>query len=143
MASPDAAFSSKGSAPPPGPDRSIAALFTDLVNQISSLVRQEVALFKAELLEKLGLIGKGIGAVVAGALIAFSGWLALVAAAVLGLAIVVSPWLAALIVGLVLTGIGGALLYFGKSRLDADALAMRRTLGSLREDQAWVREQIS
>ena len=143
MASPDADFPSSGSAPPPRSDRSIAALFTDLVNQISSLVRQEVALFKAELLEKLGLIGKGIGAVVAGALVAFSGWLALVAAAVLGLAIVVSPWLAALIVGLVLTGIGGALLYFGKSRLDADALAMRRTLGSLREDQAWVREQIS
>jgi hypothetical protein len=56
---------------------------------------------------------------------------------------VVSPWLAALIVGLVLTAIGGALLYFGKNRLDADALAMRRTLGSLREDQAWMREQIS
>jgi hypothetical protein len=134
---------SSGPAEPPGPDRSIAALLSDLINQISSLVRQEVALFKAELLEKLGLIGKGVSAVVAGALIAFSGWLALVAAAVLGLAILVAPWLAALIVGLVLTGVGGALLYFGKSRLDADALAMRRTLGSLREDEAWVREQIS
>jgi hypothetical protein len=130
-------------AEPPGSNRSIAALLSDLVNQVSALVRQEVALFRAELLEKLGLIGRGVGAIVAGALIAFSGWLALVAAAVLGLAIVVAPWLAALIVGLVLTGIGGALLYFGKSRLDADALAMRRTLGSLREDQAWVREQIS
>ena len=143
MAAHDEGAGSSGRTDPPGPDRSIAALFTDLVNQISSLVRQEVALFKAELREKLGLIGKGIGAILAGALLAFSGWLALVAAAVLGLAIVVSPWLAALIVGLVLTGIGGALLYFGKSRLDADALAMRRTLGSLREDQAWVREQIS
>jgi len=143
MASPDAAFSSTGPASPPRSERSVATLLSDLANQIGSLVRQEVALFKAELLEKLGLIGRGISAVVAGALIAFSGWLALVAAAVLGLAIVVAPWLAALIVGLVLTGIGGALLYFGKSRLDADALAMRRTLGSLREDEAWVREQIS
>ena len=35
------------------------------------------------------------------------------------------------------------LLFFGKSRLDADALVPRRTLNSLREDEAWIREQIS
>jgi len=127
----------------PRSDRSIAALLADLADQIRSLVRQEVALFKAELIEKLGLIGQGVGAMVVGALIALSGWLALVAAAVLGLAIVLAPWLAALIVGLVLLGIGAALLYIGKSRLDAEGLAMRRTLHSLREDEAWVRERVS
>jgi hypothetical protein len=139
----DESFASAGAAPPPRSERTVAALLADLANQISALVRQEVALFKAELLEKLGVIGRGVGAIAIGALIALSGWLALVAAAVLGLAIVLAPWLAALIVGVVLIAIGGALLYFGKSRLDADALAMRRTLGSLREDEAWVREQIS
>ncbi len=139
----DEGLASAGTTAPPRSDRSVAALLSDLANQIGSLVRQEVALFKAELLEKLGLIGRGVGAIAIGALIALSGWLALVAAAVLGLAIVLAPWLAALIVGLVLIGVGGALLYFGKSRLDADRLAMRRTLGSLREDEAWVREQIS
>jgi Putative Actinobacterial Holin-X, holin superfamily III len=142
MAAPDAAFSSGGTAAPPRPERSVAALLSDLANQIGSLVRQEVALFKAELTEKLGLIGRGVGAIAAGAMIAFSGWLALVAAAILGLAIVLAPWLAALIIGIVLVGVGVGLLYFGKSRLDADALAMRRTIGSLREDEAWVREQI-
>ena len=67
----------------------------------------------------------------------------LIGAAVLGLAIVLEPWLAALIVGLVVLGLGAALLYFGKRRLDAEALAMRRTLNSLREDEAWVREHVS
>jgi hypothetical protein len=142
MAPPDAAFSSARTPPPPRSERSVAALLSDLANQIGSLVRQEVALFKAELVEKLGLIGRGVGAIAVGGMIALSGWLALVAAAILGLAIVLAPWLAALIVGLVLVGVGAGLLYFGKSRLDADALAMRRTLGSLREDEAWVREQI-
>jgi Putative Actinobacterial Holin-X, holin superfamily III len=141
MAAPDAAFSSGGTPPPPRSERSVAALLSDLANQIGSLVRQEVALFKAELMEKLGLIGRSVGAIAVGAMIAFSGWLALVAAAILGLAIVLAPWLAALIVGIVLVGVGAGLLYFGKSRLDVDALAMRRTLGSLREDEAWVREQ--
>jgi hypothetical protein len=142
MASDGDSPGSEDAAARPKFDRSIAGLVADLAEQVSSLVRQEVALFKAELMEKLGLIGRGVGAIAIGALIVFSGWLALVAAAVLGLAIVVEPWLAALIVGLVVLGVGAALLYFGKSRLDARALALRRTLNSLREDEAWVRERV-
>lgn len=139
----DESFVSASAVPPSRSERTVAALLADLANQISALVRQEAALFKAELVEKLGVIGRGVGAITVGALIALSGWFALIAAAILGLAIVLAPWLAALIVGVVLIAIGGALLYFGKSRLDTDVLAMRRTLGSLREDEAWVREQIS
>ena len=139
----DETMAAAGATVPPRADRRVASLLSDLANQIGTLVRQEVDLFKAELLEKLGMIGRGAGAIAAGALIALSGWLALVAAAILGLAIILAPWLAALIVGVVLLGIGGALLYFGKSRFDSDALAMRRTLESLREDQSWVREQLS
>ena len=142
MASDADGLGSEGATARPKFDRSIATLLADLAAQVRSLVRQEVALFKAELLEKLGLIGQGVGAIAIGALIAFSGWLALVAAAVLGLAIVVAPWLAALIVGLVVLAVGAALLYLGKSRLDAETLAMRRTLNSLREDEAWVRERV-
>jgi len=139
----DETLAAAGATVPPRSDRRVASLLSDLANQIGTLVRQEVALFKAELLEKLGMIGRGAGAIAAGALIVLSGWLALVAAAILGLAIVLAPWLAALIIGVVLIGIGGAVLYFGKSRFDSDALAMRRTLGSLREDESWVREQLS
>jgi len=85
----------------------------------------------------------GTGAIAAGGLIAFSGWLALIAAAILGLAKVVAPWLAALIVGVVVLVIGAGLLFFGKSRLAADTLVPRRTLNSLREDEEWIRDQIS
>src|SRR6202022_66049 len=44
-------------------NRSMAALLADLADQVTTLFRQEVALFKAELMEKLGLIGKGVGAI--------------------------------------------------------------------------------
>jgi hypothetical protein len=143
MASDESNLGSDRGATRPKTDRSMAGLLADLADQISSLFRQEVALLKAELHEKLGLIGQGVGAVAIGALMVFSGWLALLAAAVLGLAVVVAPWLAALIVGLVVLGLGAALLYFGKSRLDARSLAMRRTLTSLRENEAWIRERVS
>jgi uncharacterized protein (DUF2062 family) len=62
---------------------------------------------------------------------------------VLGLSNLVAPWLAALIVGLVGLALGAGLLFFGKNRLGADALALRRTINSLREDEAWIRDQLS
>ena len=121
-------------------ERPVAALLSDLTNETSALIRQEVALLKAELSEKLSRTGQGAGALAAGGLIAFSGWLVLLAAAVLGLANVVAPWLAALIVGLVVVALGAGLLFVGKSRLD---LVPRRSLDSLRTDTVWVRDQLS
>ena len=123
--------------------RPITALLSDLAGETSTLVRQEIALFKAELNEKLAQIGLGAGAVAAGGVIAFSGWLALVAAAILGLSQVLAPWLSALIIGVVVIAVGAGLALFGKNRLKTDALVPRRTLNSLREDEAWIRDQVS
>ena len=126
----------------PKSDRSVAALLSDLASETILLIRQEMALLKAELSEKFSRIGQGAGALGAGAMMAFSGWLVLLAAAVLGLATVLPPWLAALIVALVVLAIAGALVFIGKSRLDSDSLVPRRTLRSLREDEAWLRERL-
>jgi len=123
----------------PNPDRSVATLLSDLATEAGMLVRQEVALFRAEINEKLARLGQGVGALAAGGLIAFSGWLAVLAAAVLGLSQIVAPWLAALIVGLVVLVLGAGLVLFGKNRLD---LVPRRSLGSLSEEKAWIRDQL-
>jgi hypothetical protein len=123
--------------------RPVAALLSDLAGETSTLVRQEIALFKAELSEKLTRMGVGAAALAAGGVIAFSGWLALVAAAILGLSHVLAPWLSALIIGILVIGLAGGLVLFGKSRLNADALVPRRTVNSLREDRAWIRDQVS
>jgi hypothetical protein len=123
--------------------RPIAALLSDLAGETSTLVSQEIALFKAELGEKLTRMGVGAAALAAGGVIAFGGWLALLAAAILGLSHVLAPWLSALIIGVVVIALGAALVLFGKSRLKADALVPRRTLNSLREDEAWIRDQVS
>jgi hypothetical protein len=123
--------------------RPVAALLSDLAGETSTLVRQEIALLKAELNEKLARIGVGAGALAAGGVIAFSGWLALVAAAILGLSYVLAPWLSALIIGVIVIALGAGLALFGKSRVKADALVPHRTLNSLREDEAWIRDQVS
>jgi len=128
--------------PRPKTERSITTLLSDLASETILLIRQELALLKAELHEKFSRVGQGATALGAGALIAYSGWLVLLAAAVLGLATVLPAWLAALIVALVALAIGGALVYIGKSRFDADALMPQRTLRSLREDEQWLRERL-
>src|SRR5258705_6167400 len=87
--------------PRPKADRSITALLSDLASETILLIRQEMALLKAELSEKFSRIGQGAGALGAGAMMAFSGWLVLLAAAVLGLATVLPPLVPALIVPLV------------------------------------------
>ena len=128
--------------PRPKTERSITTLLSDLASETILLIRQELALLKAELHEKFSRVGQGATALGAGALIAYSGWLVLLAAAVLGLATVLPAWLAALIVALVALAIGGALVYIGKSRFDTDSLMPQRTLRSLREDEQWLRERL-
>jgi hypothetical protein len=128
--------------PRPKAERSITTLLSDLAGETILLIRQELALLKAELHEKFSRVGQGATALGAGALIAYSGWLVLLAAAVLGLATVLPAWLAALIVALVALAIGGALVYIGKSRFDADSLMPQRSLRSLREDEQWLRERL-
>ena len=139
----DGHFGPEAVAARPRPERSVAALLSDLASETGMLLRQEIALLKAELQEKFGRLGQGAGALAAGGLIAFSGWLALIAAAVLGLSKAVEPWLAALIVGLVVVAIGIGLLLFGRSRFGADALVPHRTLNSLRQDEEWIRDQLT
>jgi hypothetical protein len=127
----------------PGPDRSIGALLSDLAAEASFLVRQEFALFKAELGGKLVRVGLGLAALVFGALLLFSGWIALLAAAALALATVMAPWLAALTVALATVMIGLALLYFGRTRLRARSLRLQRTWKSLRGDRVADSERMS
>lgn len=123
-------------------ERPIGTLLSDLAVEAGLLLRQELTLFKAELSEKFGRLGRGAAMLAAGGLIAFSGWLVLLAAAVLALEIVLPPWASALIIGGAVLLIGVVLLLIGKSQVAAKSLAPERTLRSLREDQAWLTERL-
>jgi hypothetical protein len=122
-------------------ERSLSTLLSDLAGETVELFRQELTLLKAELQEKLSRAGIGAAALAAAALIAFSGWLFLLLAVTYALAIVVPPWAAALIVGVLVLAVAGVLALIGKNRMRADALTPERTLRSLRADQAWIKER--
>ena len=89
---------------------SAATLLSRLVGDFAALVRNEVALAKAELSESSMRAKAGVVALIGAVSTLLAGSLALVAAVVLGLSKVMEPWLAALVVGVVITAVGLLLL---------------------------------
>jgi len=125
-----------------GNDRSLGDLFGDLAREMSTLVRQELQLAKAEMSQKAADVTKNVGIIIVGGALAYAGLLALLAAVIILLGGVMdNMWLAALIVGLVVAGIGGALAYKGVGALKQADLTPRQTLETLKEDAQWAREQ--
>ena len=124
-------------------DRSIGELFADLAKESSVLVRQEVALAKAEMTQKAGEVGKDIGFLAVGGLVLYAGLLAIIAAIIIVLGTVGVPWwLSALLVGLIVAGVGYFLVQKGLKALKRENLAPRQTIQTLKEDAEWAKEQV-
>jgi hypothetical protein len=120
---------------------SLGELFAELTHEMTTLVRQEVALATTELGHKVSQVGRDLGFLALGGAVAYAGVLALVAAAILLLALVIPIWLSALVVGLVVAGVGYLLVRRGLDALRRTDLAPRQTLQTLKEDAAWAKEQ--
>jgi putative superfamily III holin-X len=99
-------------------DRPLGELVQDLSRQTSTLIRQEMRLAQAELAEKGRHASKGAGMFGGAGLVALYGVGALVAAAILGLATVLEPWIAAAAIGLALLLVAGILALTGKRELE-------------------------
>jgi hypothetical protein len=99
-------------------ERPLGELVQDLSRQTSTLIRQEMRLAQAELAEKGTHAGKGAGMFGGAGLVALYGVGALIAAAILGLATVLEPWIAAAAIGVVLLLVAGILALTGKKELD-------------------------
>ena len=126
---------------PRAEQRSIADLFTDLVDQAAQIARKEVQLFRAEIGEKGNQAFTAVGLVVAGLVLALVAANAVVAALIGAIAAwgLAEGW-AALIVGLVIAAIGYALIKGGMSGLKASKLTPGRTARSLQQDATVARD---
>jgi tetrahydromethanopterin S-methyltransferase subunit G len=124
-------------------ERSLGELFGDLARETGTLVRQEVQLAKTEMSQNASRVGRDIGFLAVGGLVAYAGVLGILAAVILGLvAAGLEPWLAALIVGVVVTLAGYLLVRRGLDALKHQELAPRQTVESLKEDAQWAKQQI-
>jgi hypothetical protein len=123
---------------PQGPkeERSLGELLADLTREITALVRQEATLAKAEVSQKAARVGKDVGFLAAGGAIAYAGLLAILAGIILFLGQTVMPWwAAALLVGVIVAGIGGFLVMNGLNALKHEDLVPRQAVEALTENR--------
>jgi hypothetical protein len=125
------------------PERPFSALVNGLVEDLQRLFRLEIALFKQEMGNKARSLSLGLVVVAIGAVLAFTAWLAIFAAAIIALTIVWPAWLAAVVIGAATLVVGGLLLYLGIRRIRAETPVPQRTLNTLREDAVWIKERVS
>lgn len=100
-----------------GGERTIGQLVADASRDVSSLIRAEVALAKAELQREAKQAVMGAGLFAGAAVFGMFGFLLLLFAAVYAIALLLPTWLSFLIVAVLLFVVAGALALVGKGRL--------------------------
>ncbi|HBV22140.1 MAG TPA: phage holin family protein [Nitrosomonas sp.] len=127
-------------------DRTLFTLLNDLAQQTSDLIRQETKLAIAEMSEKKSETKLNLTALATGAGLLLVGLIYILDAVVYGLAELLppdySPWLAALIVGIVTSLIGYMLIVMSKSNLAPENLTPR-TADSLQRNKNMVKEKLN
>jgi hypothetical protein len=118
--------------------RSLGDLFSDLTREITTLVRNELALARVEMSTKVARAARHAGTLALGAVIALAGVFTMAACLVLLLVNAGLPaWAAALIVGLGLAATGGLLATSSLSALRKENLTPTETIQTLKETTAW------
>jgi uncharacterized membrane protein YqjE len=124
-------------------DASIGQLASRLSEQVSRLVHDELALAQVEAKQKAKNLGVGLGMFGVSGVLAFFGAGCALAAAILGLAHVVSAWLAALLVAAALFVVAGIVALTGKKGVQHGSPPIpTQAVESTKADVAAVRQAV-
>ncbi len=125
----------------PARGESLGKLASDLSNDLSTLMRQEVELAKAEVRQEVSRAGKGAG-MLGGA--GFAGWMVAVFASLaltFALAAVIPAGWAALTTTALWAIVGGVLFVVGRNTLKQVNPKPEQAAQTIKEDVQWARAQ--
>lgn len=123
------------------PDTSLGELTSRLTNELGQLVKTHIELAKEETRGEIKTAGRAAGMLAGGALAALLALLLLSMAAAWGLAEVMDPGLAFLIVGAVWAAAAAALFVIGRKRIAEVEPAPTATMEEIEEDKQWLKKQ--
>jgi xanthine/uracil permease len=130
---------------------SIVGLLQNLRDETTTLLRQEVALAKAEVTDNLKQAGTHAATIATGGLVAYAGLIVLLMGLghLLEAALVraefdpdLAQWLAPLVVGVAVVLIGWGMVAKAKRALSSDKIAPTETIDSLKTDKKWAQAKL-
>ena len=125
-------------------DQSVSELVQQASNQAAALVRDEVKLAQLEVQEKAKHAGIGVGLFGGSGLVALYGVGALIATIIMLLATAMEPWLAGLIVAVVLLAVAGILALTGKKQVEqATPPAPEEAIDSVKTDVDEIKQRVN
>ena len=125
--------------------KSNAGLLSQLVEDVSGLVRTEMSLAKAEVNQSVSDAKTGVSSMAMGLAVLIPGVFLLVVALVLIIEAFtgLEAWSSTLLVGIVVTVIGAVLLTTAKAKLSAENMMPTRTQASMQKDANLVEKKLS
>ena len=123
-------------------DKSIGELFNELASQSASLVRDEVALAKQEVSEKVASYKGATILLGLGAVLGLIATLSLCTALIIAVGERIGMWQSALLIGTVLAVVAGATAFYGLHILKNITIKPEQTIETLEEDKEWLKEMV-
>lgn len=132
-------------------NRSAGELLRELSQESVTLLRQEVALAKAEMTEKASKFGRNAAYLAIGGFVAYAGFLVLLVAITAVLYVLLDGavgigwalWLAPLIVGVVVGIVGYVLIQKAIATMKREGLVPHKTAETMRENKEWLRTELT
>ena len=121
-------------------DRSLSDVFQDIVRNVQEIIRAEIALAKTEVREEASKTVSSLAWTIGGALSGIWAVIFIVWAAAYALGLIWPMWLATLVVGAVLALAASGLLFIGFRRFREIHPTPERTVKTIKENLAWVRQ---
>ena len=121
--------------------RSLAAVLQDIIANIQEIFRSEFRLAKVEMSTELSKLAKSSVALGIGVLLGLYALGFLLLAVVRALDQVVDPWLASLIVGGAVLLLSIVFIGVGRGRLTQVNVVPEKTIGTVRENVQWAKDQ--
>lgn len=126
----------------PMPERSVAELFTDLSQQLSTLFRQEALLARTEVTQRLQAFARDAVVIGIAAALGLAALMAITAACVLLLVqLGVTPWLAALIVAVLFAVVAGVMVQARLKAMRRRTVVPVETVESIKETAQWIKKE--
>jgi len=128
--------------PPQKDEPSLGELFSEVTAKLQQLVRKEMELARVETKEQIGRATKGAAAFGGAGVVGFVALILLAFAAAWGLAEVVAPGLAFLIVGVVFLAVAAFLGLQGKAKLAKFSPVPTQTVETVKEDVETAKDSL-